>query len=256
MVTGPEPLFSLRSAGVRFGPAWALEDVDLDVGPGERVAVVGPSGAGKTTLLSLLNGSLAPTTGSAVVLGQDPAPARGAARRRLQAEIGTVHQGLHLVGSLRVVHNVNAGRLGRWALWKAAWSLVRPLDLAAVELALARVGIEDKLWERTDRLSGGEQQRVALARVLVQDPAAIVADEPISSLDPARGAEVMDLLRDLALSLGKTLVVSVHAYQYALSHCQRVVGLRSGRVVFDRPASQVSQQMVADLYRIPSPARR
>ena len=244
------PVFSVLGAGVRFGALAALADVDLEVGGGERVAVVGPSGAGKSTLLSLLNGTVAPSTGSVRVMGHDLARLRPADLRAIQRRIGTVHQQLDLVGPLRVVHNVNAGRLAEWSLARAAWSLVTPSDPAAAEAALRRVGIADKLHERTDRLSGGEQQRVALARVLVQEPAAILADEPISSLDRARGREVMDLLRDLAMEQGCTLVVSVHAFEYALSHFERVVGLRGGRVVFDAPAAEVHPPMVEALYRI------
>ena len=242
--------FSLRGAGVRFGALDALAEVDLEVAAGERVALVGPSGAGKTTLLSLLNGTVAPTSGTVRVLGTDLAAARPARRRAVQRRIGTVSQQFDLVGPLRVVHNVNAGRLGRWSLARAAWSLVSPLETASVEAALARVGVADKLHERTDRLSGGQQQRVALARVLVQDPAAVLADEPIASLDPTRAREVMDLLRDLGGEGGRTLVVSVHAFEYALSHFDRVVGLRAGRVVFDAPAAGVAGPMVEDLYRL------
>ncbi|HVM03519.1 MAG TPA: ATP-binding cassette domain-containing protein [Acidimicrobiales bacterium] len=247
---GTGPVFSLRGAGVRFGAVEALADVDLDVGAGERVALVGPSGAGKTTLLSLLNGTVAPTSGAVRALGHDLAALRPARRRAVQRRIGTVPQQFDLVGPLRVVHNVNAGRLARWSPARAAWSLVSPREVAGAEAALARVGVADKLHERTDRLSGGQQQRVALARVLVQDPAAILADEPIASLDPARGREVMDLLRDLGGEGGRTLVVSVHAFEYALSHFDRVVGLRAGRVAFDEPAGRVTPPMVEALYRL------
>lgn len=241
--------FSLRGAGVRYGATWALQDVDLDVGAGQRVALVGPSGAGKSTLLSLLNGSRPPTAGSVRALDHDPAHLGGRQLRRLQRRIGTVHQQLHLVGPLRVVHNVNAGRLGEWTLARAAWSLVSPRDVGVVTAALERVGIPDKLYERLDRLSGGEQQRVALARALVQRPEAVLADEPIASLDPVRGREVMDLLRDLAVELGTTLVVSLHAFDMALSHCERAVGIRHGRVLFDLPVAEVTPAHAAELYR-------
>ncbi len=254
-----EPLFCLRGAGVRYGADWALVDVDLEVGAGERVALVGPSGAGKTTLLSLLNGSLLPSAGTVRVLGSDLATLAPAELRRLQRRIGTVHQQFHLVGPLRVVHNVNAGQLGRWSLPRAVRSLVSPRDVGAVTAALTRVGIPEKLYERTDSLSGGQQQRVALARVLVQEPAAILGDEPISSLDPTRAAEIMELLAALAGEDGRALVVSLHAVEYAFRHCDRLVGLRQGRVVFDAPPDQVSEATVADLYRIdrvPTPGPR
>jgi phosphonate transport system ATP-binding protein len=247
--TGPVVL-SLQDVGVRFGRLAALDGVDLEVRAGERVALVGPSGAGKSTLLSLLNGTLEPSSGRVAVLGQDLAALRARELRALQRRVGTIHQQFDLVGALRVVHNVNAGRLGGWSLARAALSLLSPREVGAAEAALRRTGMAEKLFERTDRLSGGQQQRVALARVLLQDPDVILADEPVASLDPARGREVMDLLRDLAVESGKTLVVSVHAFHYALTHCQRVVGLRAGRVVLDAPVADVDRVVAEHLYRI------
>ncbi|MFN2505273.1 MAG: phosphonate ABC transporter ATP-binding protein [Acidimicrobiales bacterium] len=249
-MNGDGTVFALRGVAVRFGALVALEGVDLDIRAGERVAVVGPSGAGKSTLLGVLNGTVQPSEGRVEALGQELSGLRPRQLRSVQRRIGAIHQQFDLVDSLRVVHNVNAGRLGEWSLARAAWSLLSPREVDRVEAALARVGISEKLYERTNRLSGGQQQRVALARVLVQDPVAILADEPISSLDPARGREVMNLLRDLAVELGRTLVVSVHAFEYALSHFDRVVGLRSGRVLFDAPAAEVDAAMAEELYRI------
>lgn len=244
------PQIELRGAGVRYGDFWALKDVSLSVSPGERVALVGPSGAGKSTLLSLMNGTAAPSEGSVELFGRDLGSLGPAELRRTQARIGTIHQQFDLVGPLRVIHNVNAGRLAGWSTLRAIRSLVLPLEVASTRQALTRVGLAGKLYERTDRLSGGERQRVALARVLVQDPAAILADEPISSLDPVRGEEVMGLLRDLSAELGRTLVTSLHVFEYALSHCDRVVGLRAGRILFDSPSAEVTPEMSRELYRI------
>lgn len=249
----PGPIVELEGVGVRFGEQWALRDVDCVLEPGERVALIGPSGAGKSTFLSLLNGTVTPTTGRVRVFGRDLSGLRPAELHRVQAQLGTIHQQFDLVGPLRVVHNVNAGRLAHWSAGRAMLSLAWPREPARARAALRRVGLEDKLYERSDRLSGGERQRVALARVLVQDPAAILADEPISSLDPVRGEEVMDLLRDLCIELDKTLVTSLHVFDYALSHCERVIGLRRGAVLFDRPASQVDRALAAELYRIDEP---
>ena len=151
---------------------------------------------------------------------------------------------------LSVIHNVNAGQLGRWSLMKSIVSLVRPLETETASRALAQVGIAEKIYERTDSLSGGQQQRVALARVLVQNPTAILADEPISNLDPERGREIMDLLRELCDTLNKTLVVTVHAIDFARTHFQRVIGLRHGSVLFDLPVNQLTQDKVDALYKI------
>ncbi|MEW6495882.1 MAG: ATP-binding cassette domain-containing protein, partial [Cyanobacteriota bacterium] len=172
--------------------------------------------------------------------------------RQVQRQIGTVYQQFHLVDNLRVIHNVNAGHLGRWSLCKAALSLLWPLEVETAAKALAQVGIPEKLYERTDRLSGGQQQRVAIARVLVQNPTAILADEPISSLDPERSREVMDLLRQLSQETGKTLVTSLHAIEFARSHCDRIIGLRQGRILFDTPAQSLSDPMIKELYNLNS----
>jgi phosphonate transport system ATP-binding protein len=234
---------------VSYGSMVALDDVSLSIGAGERVAVIGPSGAGKSTLLAVMNGSVLPTVGAARFAGE-PIADTDRWRREAGRSIATIPQALHLSGRLRVVHNVNAGRLADWSTPKALWSLVRPRELDEALDALASVGIADKLLVRTDRLSGGERQRVAIARALRQDPTLMLADEPTASLDPARSLEVMELLIDVANTNGRTLVVSQHDVELALRTCDRIVALRSGRVVFDCAARDVSDDAVAALYAI------
>lgn len=243
-------MFELRGVGRRYGDTTALEGVDLRVEPGERIGLIGPSGAGKTTLLSVLNATRSPTSGRVRVFGRDPSRLTPEGRRRLQSRIGTIHQQFHLVDGLRVIHNVNAGRLADWSFLRALWSLVRPREIDRARKILERVGIGEKLYERTGDLSGGEKQRVALSRVLAQGPDAILADEPIASLDRENSREVMDLLSRLAREEGVTAVISLHEYEYALSHCERVVGLRDGRILFDLPAGDVSDGLVDRLYRL------
>ncbi|MGB3136312.1 MAG: ATP-binding cassette domain-containing protein [Nodosilinea sp.] len=182
-------------------------------------------------------------------MGQDTNRLSAQKLRRLQRLVGTVHQQHRLVGNLAVVHNVNAGHLGRWSLPRALWSLLWP-EIPIAAQALAQVGIADKLYARTDRLSGGQQQRVALARVLVQDPAVILADEPISSVDPERSRAMMDLLRQLSETTGKTLVISLHEVEFAVKYCDRIIGLRQGSILFDAPAAEVSEAMRAALYQL------
>ena len=246
----PDVVVSLREVSVVYDDHPALDGFNLEVEAGERVALVGPSGAGKTTVLQLCTGATTATTGTVTVLGTELATASAARLQAVRRRVGTVHQQLHLVGPLRVVHNVNAGHLGTWSRARALRSLVRPVGLDEARIALGRVGIADKLLERTDRLSGGEQQRVALARVLVQAPELILADEPVSSLDPARAEEVLDLLREVVVGRSRTLVVSLHDFGLARRRCDRVVGVRAGRVAFDLPAGEVTDQHGHDLYRI------
>jgi len=244
------PIFELKNVIQQFGNFQSLVDINLQIQAGDRVVLVGSSGAGKSTLISLLNGTLLPTQGEVWVLGRNLAQLRPKVLRQVQRQIGTVYQQFHLVDNLRVIHNVNAGHLGRWSFLKAAASLMVPMDVETAFTALAQVGIPEKLYERTDKLSGGQQQRVAIARVLVQNPTAILADEPISSLDPERSREIMDLLRQLSQDTGKTLVTSLHAIEFARSHYQRIIGLRQGRILFDTPAEALSDSMIEELYHL------
>ncbi|MBD1910598.1 MULTISPECIES: phosphonate ABC transporter ATP-binding protein [unclassified Leptolyngbya] len=244
-----QPLFELRQVSQRFDRFSALHDVTLQIYEGERVALVGSSGAGKSTLIRLLNGTLRPTEGEVWALGRNLSGLSARQLRQVQRQIGTVYQQFHLVDNLAVIHNVNAGHLGRWPLFKALVSLVYPLEVKTAADALERVGIPEKLYARTDRLSGGQQQRVALARVLVQNPQAILADEPVASLDRELSREVMDLLCKL-VEANKTLVVSLHSVELAQRYCDRIIGLRHGTVQFDVPSSNVSSALLEDLYRL------
>jgi phosphonate transport system ATP-binding protein len=226
----------------------AVDDVTLNIQAGERVAVIGPSGAGKTTLFRLLNVTLRPTSGR---LWFDEAALEhlsGRRLRHLRRRIGTVYQQHNLVPQLRVIHNVLTGRLGRWSLPRALLSLVSPQECPVALMALEQVGIPEKLYTRTAHLSGGQQQRVAIARVLVQDPDVILADEPVSAVDPTLGRTILELLVQLAERHKKTLVANLHAISFALDFFPRVIGFRHGQVVFDLPSAAVTDQVRADLY--------
>ncbi len=249
------PVLALKAVTCRFaaypaGEVVALASVSVAITPGERVALIGPSGAGKSTLLSLLNGSLSPTKGDVWVLGRPLHRLKGHHRREILRQVGTVYQQHHLVSNLSVIHNVNAGHLGRWPLWKALWSLVWPQQVDRAQRALTQLGLADKLYTRTDRLSGGQQQRVALARVLVQDPAIILADEPVASVDPARSHDIMQQLSELLSELGqnRTLLVSLHDVALARAYCDRIIGLRQGQIIFDLPSAALSDDQLAELY--------
>ncbi len=245
-MTAAQPVVQLRGAGRRFGALEALADIDLSVAAGERIAVLGASGAGKSTLLALLNGSLPATSGTVRTFGADLSQAPPNRLRAVQRRIGTVSQRLDLVEAVRVVHNVNAGRLGRWSTPRALAALAWPRADRTVADALRRVDLEWAAYERTERLSGGERQRVAIARALVLEPVLVLADEPVASLDPPRAAEVLRLLRDCARSAA--MVVTLHQPDLARRHCTRVVGLRAGRLVLDRPAGELDDSALDELY--------
>ena len=162
--------------------------------------------------------------------------------------MGLIHQQYDLVPHLSVVHNVLAGRLGQWSLFRSMISLVWPQDRQVAEEALAQMGIADKIHERTSHLSGGEQQRVAIARLMLQGSRVILADEPVSSLDPVRADDILEILTALAGGSGKTLIASIHSPSLMRKHFTRVIGLREGRLEFDVPAAEVTDRVLERLY--------
>lgn len=242
--------FALEGVSLQYRGTAALAEVRLEIEPGESVAFVGPSGAGKTSLLHLLNGTRRPTAGRVLVDGRSLAELSPREMQRMRSRIGFIHQDLSLVANLRVAQNVLAGRLGQLGLLGSLRAMVAPGQAALDEVhaLLDRVGIESKLFQRTDRLSGGEQQRVAMARALYQRPAALIADEPVSSVDPARGRDGVDLLTRISREERLTLCVSLHSIELAREFFPRLIGMRDGRIVFDRPSAQVRDEDLRALY--------
>jgi phosphonate transport system ATP-binding protein len=246
-------ILTFDRVGVRYPGADrdAVTDVSFSVSPGERVGLLGSSGSGKTTLLNVAAGLVTPTEGQLLRNSVALAAMRGATRRSSDSLVGMVHQQLDLTGSLLVVHNVNAGMLGQWSLMKSLRSLwFGSLDQDKAHETLARLGIADKLKTRTDELSGGQQQRVALARVLRQQPEFIVADEPVSAVDPAWSHEVLSLLSSEVTARKASLLISLHDVDLAVQFCDRLIGLRSGQVAFDLPAERVSSTQLSSLYSL------
>ena len=226
----------------------ALRGVTLALAGGERAAVIGPSGAGKTTLLRVLGTSLEPGEGSMQVLGSAPWQLGSGELRRLRARIGVVHQSPPIPPRLRVVTAVLAGRLGAWSVAQSLASLLHPRDIEGAHEALARLGIADRLFDRCDRLSGGQLQRVGIARVLYQRPALILADEPVSALDPTLADEAIAALVTQSEASGATLVASLHAVDLALKWFPRLIGMRAGEIAFDLPVAAVTSAMLHELY--------
>ena len=246
-----QPLVTVAGVSKSYSDVPALSPLSFSVQPGERVALAGPSGSGKTTLLYLLAGILQPHTGTLAIGGRDLAKVKPG--RDLSTLVGIIHQQYDLVPHLPVLHNVLAGRLGQWGLLRSAASLVWPQDRGIAESALESMGIGDKAWERTSHLSGGEQQRAAIARLMVQSPRVVLADEPVASLDPAMAEEMLRLLTGLTDDDGRALVVSLHSPELIRRFCTRVIGLRSGHLAFDLPADAVTKSTMDDLYHLESP---
>lgn len=249
-VASQTPAFQLEGVGLTRANGYrALDGITLAGRRGECIALIGPSGAGKTTLLSVLGTAQVPTDGAVEVLGQAvPAGASDRRLRALRSAIGMVHQAPPLPPRQRVVTAVLAGRLGLWPWWKSLASLLYPLDIAGARAVLDRVGLADRLFVRCSQLSGGQLQRVGIARVLYQEPALLLADEPVSALDPVLARATVDLLVQEARARGVTLVASLHAVDLALDRFDRVIGLRAGRVQFDLPAAAVDAARLQALY--------
>ncbi|MEC7583406.1 MAG: ATP-binding cassette domain-containing protein [Planctomycetota bacterium] len=225
-----------------------VRDLSLSLQSGERVALIGPSGAGKTTLLRMMAGVLWPTSGSLTVLGQDIGELRGRDLCNLRRQVGLIYQQDNLIPGLRVAHNVLMGRLGRWSLLRSLWSLLFPREIAAARKALREVELEARLWAMPGELSGGEQQRVAIARLLLQQPEILLADEPVSGLDLRLGREVVRLLLRLSRERGATLVVSLHSLDLLGEGFDQVVALREGSLIWRGPPRAVSHELLQDIY--------
>ena len=236
---------TLHHPGAEGGRA-ALTGITLTVQPGESVALLGASGAGKTTLLALCDGRLRGWRGRVSVLSYPLSPDH-APPRAARVDTGFIFQEFALVERSTVERNVLNGRLGRMPVIPAFFGRHTALDRAAAHRAMSEAGIADLAHRRVDSLSGGQRQRVAIARCLAQDPQLILADEPVSNLDPARADDILGLITGAARARGVSAVFSSHQPDLALRHADRVIGLRDGQLQFDRPATEVSG---ADIDRI------
>lgn len=235
----------------------SLAIAELRIKAGEKVALIGASGAGKSTLLRLLDGRLRGFRGQARVLGRTLDPARSLPRA-WRCDTGFVFQEFALVEQESVGQNVLNGRLGRTHPWQSLLGRFGEDDHDAVERALRDVGIDALAGKRVDRLSGGQRQRVAIARCLAQDPALLLADEPISNLDPVTAEAILALLHDCAARRGATLLVSSHQPRLIAPFVDRFIALDQGRVVFDGPPEALRDETLAGIYEeagsVPEPA--
>lgn len=253
-MTDTDPAISIHDLQVKAGEVCFLNVPKLVIRHGERVALVGPNGAGKSTLLRILGGLLDGTQGSVRVLDRSVGPDNRQALkrqdlRRWRAEVGQVMQGLHLVPRLSARENVILGALGRpgaMPAWRS-WTRLYPHELQLeADLALNELGMEGRQDTRADRLSGGERQKVSLARLKLQRPRLILADEPTSALDPAATLEACRILCSLASRA--TLVSVVHQSELLPNLADRVIGLAGGEIVFDLPTAQVTPERMQALY--------
>lgn len=222
----------------------AIKDITFSVHAGEFVAVLGPSGAGKTTLFRCMVGLLKPDHGHVSLLGNNITQLHRSQRRSM----AVIFQQFNLVNRISALDNVLAGRLGHTPAWRG-WlkQFTRQDRLLALD-CLNRVGLINKAMQRADTLSGGEQQRVAIARALAQQPDVIIADEPVASLDPKIGSEILDILYNICKKDGVAIICSLHQLQFAQKYADRIVGLANGRLVVDSNTQSFDANLAAQLY--------
>ncbi|KRM19810.1 phosphate phosphonate ABC transporter ATPase [Ligilactobacillus hayakitensis DSM 18933 = JCM 14209] len=225
-----------------------LKNINLSLYEGEFVVVVGLSGAGKSTLLRTVNRMHDITSGDLLIEGQSIVNLKGKALRNLRRKIGMIFQGFNLVKRASVQRNVLSGRVGYYPTWKSVLGLFSKEDKQKAVEALKRVNMASKIYTRADELSGGQQQRVAIARTFMQDPTIILADEPIASLDPKTTKSVMDDLKQLNKDFNMTVLANLHSVDLALEYADRIIGLRAGELVYDKPIAEVSRSDFDSIY--------
>ena len=231
---GDATVVLIRNLKVRYthnGPV-VLDIERLDVKRGERIAIIGQSGAGKTTLLRLINGYVYPDSGQVSIFehNNDMGSIR---HRNVGRRIGFVFQHFNLIDRATVFENVLWGRLGMVNPFLSLFGWFPERDKEAAVKAITEVNLDEQRGQRTDTLSGGQLQRVAIARVLAQEAEIILADEPVSNLDPSLADEILGLLRDVSKRHGVTLIMNLHQPALAQRYADRIIGLRRGKIVYD-----------------------
>ena len=226
-----------------------LDDVTLTIDQGEFVGIIGLSGAGKSTLIRTINKMHDITDGKLTVDGKDVSELRGKELRKFRRGIGMIFQSFNLVNRTTVIKNVLTAMVPEMPLWRCIFGVyTKEEKLKALE-NLDKVGILDKAYTRADQLSGGQQQRVALARTLAQDPKIILADEPVAALDPVTAKQVMDDFRRVNRDMKISVLINIHHVELALEYADRIIGIRAGRIVYDGPSKNVTQEVLDEIYK-------
>ena len=242
-------MIEAHNLGVTFpGGTEALKGINVTIDDGEFIAVIGLSGAGKSTFLRTLNGLVKPTTGSVRVGGVDVGSLSGKALQRFRRTVGFIFQQFNLVTRLSAIDNVLHGRIGYLPTWRGLMGLYGERDYELAAAYLDEVGLAEKKDVRVDSLSGGQQQRVAIARAMAQEPQLVLADEPMASLDPRLSDVILGLLKDYNEARGVTVLVNIHVLERARRYAQRVLAFNQGRLVFDGPVADLTEDLAEQIY--------
>ena len=227
---------------------YALQDVSLVIDPGEFVVVLGKSGSGKSTLLRCINRLVEPTSGRIFLNETEITGASPSRLRELRKKIGMVFQQYNLVERFSVQTNVLSGKLASMSNIASLFNLFPEADVEKSRQVLNRLGLAGKDLKRSDKLSGGQQQRVGLARALMQNPQLILADEPVSSLDPATSNQIMDLLTEFNEKDGMAVICNLHLPSLAKAYGSRIIVLSKGRIVYDGSPTDLSEDKLNSFY--------
>ncbi|MCI5110237.1 MAG: phosphonate ABC transporter ATP-binding protein [Marivita sp.] len=241
-------MLELKALTKRFGDKTAVDAATFTVDKPMMIGIIGRSGAGKSTLLRMLNRLSDSSSGQIMFEGREITALKGAARREWQSRCAMIFQQFNLVPRMDVVSNVLHGTLNRRSTFATMFNLYPQADIHKAIEILDRLGIAEQAPKRAEALSGGQQQRVAIARALMQDPSIILADEPIASLDPMNAQIVMDALRRIHEEDGRMVIANLHTLDTARRYCDRVIGMRDGRIVFDGRPDQLTTGVARDIY--------
>lgn len=227
-----------------------LKGISFNVAEGDFYAIIGPSGAGKSTLIRCINRLVEPSEGSVSLFGQELTRLSARELRKTRRHIGMIFQEFNLVNRMSVMDNVLSGRLGYVGTTRSLFKLFPRSDIQRALELLDRVGLIDHVDKRADQLSGGQRQRVGIARALMQDPQLLLLDEPTASLDPKISRDVMQLIRDTARDLGIPVLCNIHDVALAKEFCNRILGLQSGRMMFDGKTADLADSDLERIYEL------
>ena len=239
---------SAHNLTLGYGSKKVLHNLNLTIEKGEFLSIIGPSGVGKSTLLMAINATTSIIGGQFQVLGQNLTGLKNHEIKALRAKIGVIFQSFNLVARMSVLNNIASGMLANKNLIAALFKYYNHHQYEQVYEYMKVVGLETEALSRCDRLSGGQKQRVAIARAIAQKPEIILADEPISSLDPVSARRVMETLKHANEKYGITVVSNLHQLNYAKEYCNRVIGINQGRIVYDGPPQELSPSIIDRIY--------
>lgn len=241
-------MIKMKNLTLGYKKEQILQDLNLKIKKGEFVGIIGPSGAGKSTLMMSIVGGIKIFGGEFKVLDFDIKNIKKKQLYKLRQQIGIVFQGYNLVDRLSVLDNVVAGMLKDIPLSRAVIKYYREKELKKAKECMEIVDILKYSHKRCDELSGGQKQRVAIARALAGEPKIILADEPISALDPKSAKKVMDILKNINEKYGVTIITNLHHLEVAKEYCERIIGVNNGTIIFDSKSSELSPKIIEQIY--------